>query len=186
MKTNEELFLAGDTETLYTRNMPFMFYIARKFSNLPMEEEDLIGCGNVAFAKCLRLFDPDKSKWITFFNQVMVNEILMANRKINKQVKVVSIESIINNDYERKELTLKEVLASEIGTIDEAMDELTTEEIMKLIKALPIRERKVLMLYLLGTRQEDIAREIETSQSSVSRLIRKIINDLRKCYQKGA
>lgn len=186
MQTNEELFLAGDMETLYTRNIPFMFYVARKFSNLPMEEEDLIGCGNLAFTKCLRVFDPSKSKWLTLFNQIMMNEILMAYRKMKRSVNGVSIENMIHNDGNQKELSLKEVLASQIGNMDEAMDHLIAGEILDKMKTFSVREQKIILQYLAGRSQIEIAKEMGVSQSQISRLIKKVIGNLREFYKRGA
>jgi len=62
MISNEELFISGDIETLYKRNKRLMFYIANKFLNLKLEYDEFIECGDLAFAKAIRIFDPNKSK----------------------------------------------------------------------------------------------------------------------------
>ena len=81
MLSNEELFISGDIDTLYERNKRLMFHIANKFSNLKLEYDDFIGCGDLAFVKAIKIFNPNKSKWATFFSRLMINEILMVNRK---------------------------------------------------------------------------------------------------------
>ncbi len=184
--TNEELFKLGDYDTLYTRNLPFMHSIAKRFKNLPIETDDLVGCGDIAFMKCLDKYKPDTSKWLTYFSKLMINEILMLNRKASKHVRCISLESVLMVGSDNKEITLSQRISTEALLEDEVLNKVAVQEVLELTKRLPEKEREALRLHLLGTRQVDIGRQLGMTQAYVSRLIKKITNELYKQYEKGA
>lgn len=186
MVSNEQLFISGDIDTLYERNKRLMFHIANKFSNVKLEYDDFIGCGDLAFVKAIKSFNPNKSKWVTFFSKIMVNEILMINRKLNKQVEIISIETVIFSDNEQNVLTLQDIIPALKDAMDEAINLMTIEEILELSKKLSHKKREVLGLYLLEMKQKDIGQKLDISQSYVARLIKKICIELKVAYEKGA
>lgn len=186
MVSNEELFMNGDIDTLYKRNKRLMFYIANKFLNLKLEYDELIGCGDIAFAKAVKIFDPNKSKWATFFSKVMVNEILILNRKILKQVETISLETAICEENDQDVLILQDVIPSISNTMDEAINLIVNEEIFILISKLSPVKREIIRLHLIGTKQKDIGVALNLSQSYVGRLIKKICEEIKISYEKGA
>ena len=186
MVSNEELFMNGDIDTLYKRNKRLMFYIANKFLNLKLEYDELIGCGDIAFAKAVKIFNPNKSKWATFFSKVMVNEILILNRKILKQVETISLETAICEENDQDVLILQDVIPSISNTMDEAINLIVNEEIFILISKLSPVKREIIRLHLIGTKQKDIGVALNLSQSYVGRLIKKICEEIKISYEKGA
>lgn len=186
MVSNEELFISGDMETLYKRNKPLIFYIANKFLNLKLEYDEFIECGDLAFAKAIRIFDPDKSKWATFFSKIMINEILMVNRRIVKQVETISIETALCEESDQNLLTIKDVISSKEDTMNEVIDLIVNEEILILINKLTPIKREIMRLHLIGTKQKDIGVALNLSQSYVGRLIKKICKEIKISYEKGA
>ena len=186
MVSNEELFMNGDIDTLYKTKTRLMFYIANKFFNLNLEYEELIGCGDIAFAKAAKIFDPNKSKWATFFSKVMVNEILILNRKILKQVETISLETAICEENDQDVLIIQDVIPSISNTMDEAINLIVNEEIFILISKLSPVKREILRLHLIGTKQKDIGAVLNLSQSYVGRLIKKICKEIKISYEKGA
>ena len=186
MVSNEELFISGDMETLYKRNKPLMFYIANKFLNLKLEYDEFIECGDLAFAKAIKIFNPDKSKWATFFSKIMINEILIVNRRIVKQVETISIETAICEESDQNLLTIKDVISSKEDTMNEVIDLIVNEEILMLINKLTPIKREIMRLHLIGTKQKDIGVALNLSQSYVGRLIKKICKEIKISYEKGA
>ena len=186
MISNEQLFIDGDIDTLYERNKRLMFHIANKFSNLKLEYDDFIGCGDLAFVKAIKIFNPDKSRWVTFFSTIMVNEILILNRKINKQFQIISLETPICVDNEQNVLTLQDAIPALRDTTDEVINLITIEEISKLSKKLSPRKREILELYMLEMKQKDIGEKLNISQSYVARILRKVCIELKDSYEKGA
>ncbi|MFA9398378.1 MAG: sigma-70 family RNA polymerase sigma factor [Clostridiaceae bacterium] len=185
MISNEQLFISGDMDTLYERNKRLMYHIANKFLNLNLEYDDLIGCGDLAFVKATKGFDPDKSRWATFFSKIMVNEILMVNRKINKQFQIISLETPIYVDSEQNVLKFQDVIPALKDTTDKVINLMTIEEIEILAKKLSPRKREILGLYLLEMKQRDIGEKLHISQSYVARMIKNICIDLKGSYEQG-
>lgn len=186
MVSNEELFISGDIDTLYKRNKRLMFHIGNKFLNLQLKYDDLMECGDLAFVKAIKIFNPNKSKWATFFSKIMINEILMVNRKLNKQVQIISIETVICDDNEQNTLTLQDIIPASKDTMDEVISSIIIEEILNLSQNLSSNKREVFRLYLLGIKQKDIGERLNLSQSYVARLIKKICMELKVAYEKGA
>lgn len=186
MVSNEQLFMAGDIDTLYERNKRLMFHIANKFSNLKLEHDDFIGCGNLAFAKAINKFDPNKSKWATFFSTIMVNEILMMNRNLNKQVQTISLDTVICVDNEHNTLTIQDVIPALEYTMDEVINLMTIDEILELSKKISPKKHEILSLYLFEIKQKDIGKKLNVSQSYVSKIIKNICLELKMAYEKGA
>lgn len=186
MVSNEELFISGDIENLYKSNKKLMFHIANKFLNLNLEYDDLMGCGDLAFVKAIKIFNPNKSKWVTYFSKVMVNEILMVNRKKNREVETISIETAICEDSDNNVLTIRDVIPATKNTLDETINLIATEEILIMASKLSSNKRDVLRLHLLGIKQKDIGKTLNLSQSYVSRLIKNICLELKITYEKGA
>jgi RNA polymerase sporulation-specific sigma factor len=186
MFSNEELFMSGDIENLYKSNKNLMFHIANKFLNLNLEYDELMECGDLAFVKAIKIFNPNKSKWATYFSKVMVNEILMVNRKKNREVDTISIETAICEDSDNNVLTIQDVIPATKDTLDEAINLIVTEEILIMARKLSLKKREVLRLYLIGKKQKDIGQALSLSQSYVSRLIKNICLELKITYEKGA
>jgi RNA polymerase sporulation-specific sigma factor len=186
MVSNEELFISGDIDNLYKSNKHLMYHIANKFSNLKLEEDDLIECGDLAFVRAIKSFNPHKSKWATFFSRVMTNEILMVNRKRNREVQAISIETVICKDSNQNVSTIQEIIPSPKDTMDEVINLIVTEEILMIAKKLSPKKQEVLRLYLLGTKYKDIGQVLNLNAAYVGRLIKKICLELKITYEKGA
>lgn len=183
--TNEELFNNGEFERLYIENEAFIYHLAKRFKNLGIDVEEIIGCANLAFTKALRGFNPGQSKWISYFSSCMTCEILMYHRKNKKHMGTMSLEQVLNTDTKGNELTLENVLADEHILEKEVIDKITVREVLILTNDLPPREKEALRLHIIGTRQEDIGKQLELSQAYVSRLIRRIQKQLKQDYYKG-
>jgi len=186
MLSNEQLFLNGEIDTLYERNKRLMYHITNKFPNLKLEYDDFMGCGDLAFVKALKIFNPDKGKWAAFFSTIMINEILMANRKLNNQWQTISIETAIYVDNEQSSLTLQELIPATKDTLEEVINLITVEEILRLSEKLSSRKREILRLYIIHTKQKDIGEKLNLSQSYVARLIKRLCLELKVAYEKGA
>lgn len=181
--TNEELFIAGDMETLYLRNKDFIFYIANKFSNLKLEEDDFLCCGDMAFAKAVKTYNPEKSKWIAFFYRLMINEILMENRIRKKQINTISLEEEIKIDkYDN--LKLEDVLCSSENTVDEAMNMIYIKKVSKKMKMMPEKKLRIMELYFKGCTHREIGNELSLSKSYVGKVVRDTMGILKAYYKR--
>jgi len=186
MISNEELFISGDIDTLYERNKRLMYHIANKFSNLKLDHDDFIGCGDMAFTKAIKKFNPDKSKWTTFFSSIMVNEILMMNRNLKKQMETISLDTVICKDNEHNTLTIQDVIPALTDTMDEVLNLITIDEVIELSKKISPIRREILRLYLLEINQKEIGKKLNLSQSYISRIVKNTCLELKMAYEKSA
>lgn len=184
--THEELFLKRDFDTLYTQNEAFIYYMCKHYFNLGIEYDELVGCANLAFVKCLKTFNPAVSKWLTYFSKAINNEILMLNRKQKKYQGTISLQAILSQDQDGNTLTLEETICSEVAMADEVIDEIATREVYALIEELGKFQKEVINLRLQGKKQEEIAGALGITQSCVSRVIASSKLKLMKLYKKGA
>lgn len=182
--TNEELFMAGKIEDLYKKNSEFMYYIINKFSNMKLEEDDFIGCCNIAFAKALKNYNPSKSRWVTFFGRIIINEIIQQKRLSDKRIKTVSFEEFKDKFYDRGSMFKFEdsALSSEEDTMNKVINQISREEVIHLVDRLPERKRKILNLHLQGKSQREIAIIMNISRAYAGKIIRNTILELKKSY----
>ena len=171
---------------LIEHNLRLVVYVARRFENTGTGLEDLISIGTVGLIKAVNTFRADKNiKLATYASRCIENEILMYIRKHGAERAEVSIDEPLNVDWDGNELLLSDVLGNEEESID---DELQRQEerraLYRALAALPPRERLIIeMRYgFSGQReltQKEVADVLGISQSYISRLEKKIIEDLR-------
>ena len=132
-------------------------------------------------------FRSDKNiKLATYASRCIENEILMYLRKQSGKGGEVSLDEPLNVDFDGNELLLSDILGSEEeGIVYEIEQREEREAIRRAVAALDERERLIIELrYGLGGREEMTQKEVATylgiSQSYISRLEKKIINELRE------
>lgn len=185
-ETNEELFMSGKIEVLYERNKMLMFHIINKFPNVNLEEEDFIGCCNIAFAKAVKNYNPEKSKWATFFSKIMINEILQEKRILDKHIKPVSMEEIIHGSSDGyKSVKIYDGLIAIEDTANEALYNIFKEDISRISAMLTERKRKILKLYLSGKTYKDIGKEFNIGGNYVGKILKHSIAELKTLYERG-
>jgi len=173
--------------TLVEHNLRLVVYIAKKFENTGLGIEDLISIGTIGLIKAINTFKSDKNiKLATYASRCIENEILMFIRKTSNQRTEMSIEEPLSTDWDGNELLLSDVLygdedsiwinlenSEERRTVHQALDKLSE------------RERKIIVLRfgINGERertQREVADMLGISQSYISRLEKRIINQLKE------
>lgn len=189
LKTVEK-FLAGDKEarlTLIEHNLRLVVYIAKRFDNTGIDMDDLVSIGTIGLIKAVGSYNPSKNiKLATFASRCIENEILMYLRKTSRMRSEVSLDEPLNVDFEGNMLLLSDVL----GTDPECVyNDVECSEEQAVLRAtfmkLPERERQILELRfgLYGKdemTQKEIADMMGISQSYISRLEKKIVDNLKK------
>ena len=181
---------AGDPDArtaLIEHNLRLVVYIAKTFEGPGTGIEDLISIGTIGLCKAVGTFRSDKNiKLATYASRCIENEILMYLRKQSGKGGEVSLDEPLNVDFDGNELLLSDILGSEEeGIVYEIEQREEREAIRRAVAALDERERLIIELrYGLGGREEMTQKEVATylgiSQSYISRLEKKIINELRE------
>ena len=190
LKLNAE----GDKEafnTLIEHNLRLVVYIAKRFDNTGVDQEELISVGTMGLIKAVRSYNGDKKiKLATYASRCIENEILMYLRKMLKTRNELSLDEPLNVDWEGNKLLLSDVLGTDGGEVYKELEsEVETELVRELYTGLDERDRAIVkMRYgLFGEKertQKEIADMMSISQSYISRLEKRIIDKLKTEYLK--
>ena len=172
---------------LIQRNLRLVVYIARKFDNTGVDNDDLISIGTIGLIKAIHSFKADKNiKLATYASRCIENEILMHLRRTARLKSEVSFDEPLNTDFEGNELLLSDVLGTSADSVYVDIEtNAEKEQLQAALKKLSERERKIMCLrFGLGggeeMTQKDVADMLGISQSYISRLEKKIILRLKK------
>ena len=175
-------------EVLIERNMRLVAHIAKKYNNSSEEQDDLISIGTIGLIKAIETFNIEKgNRLATYASKCIENEILMSIRTNKKNKVQVSLQDPIGMDKEGNEISLIDVLGTDIDYI---LDQVELKvQISKLYeqldKILTNREKEIILLrYGLTTcgykTQREIAEKLKISRSYVSRIEKRALKKLRK------
>ena len=172
---------------LIQHNLRLVVYIARKFENTGVDNDDLISIGTIGLIKAINSFRTDKNiKLATYASRCIENEILMYLRRAARLKSEISFDEPLNTDFDGNELLLSDVLGTSAESVyGDIESNAEKEQLKEALKKLSERERKIMFLrFGLGggeeMTQKDVAEMLGISQSYISRLEKKIILCLKK------
>ncbi len=172
---------------LIQHNLRLVVYIARKFENTGVDNDDLISIGTIGLIKAINSFKTDKNiKLATYASRCIENEILMYLRRTARLKSEISFDEPLNTDFEGNELLLSDVLGTSAESVyGDIESNAEKEQLSAALKKLSERERRIMFLrFGLGggeeMTQKDVAELLGISQSYISRLEKKIILRLKK------
>ena len=187
-------FLDGDEDArlkLIEHNLRLVVYIAKKFDNTGVDMDDLVSIGTIGLIKAVGSYNPDKNiKLATFASRCIENEILMHLRKTSKTRSEISLDEPLNVDWEGNTLLLSDILGTDADCVYNDVESSDECRILRnTFEKRPPRERQILSLRfgLYGKdemTQKEIADMMGISQSYISRLEKKIVENLKKDMQK--
>ena len=182
--------MAGDAaarDDLITHNLRLVVYLAKKYENSGVPQEDMISIGTIGLIKAVNTFTPARNiKLATYASRCIGNEILMYLRKSSNRRQEASIDEPLNTDGDGNELLLMDVLTSDQAQVGEELERNAERSaLLAAVQALNPRERQIMELRF-GLRdgvehtQKEVADSIGISQSYISRLEKRIIKRLRQ------
>lgn len=171
---------------LIEHNLRLVAHIVKKFDNTGEDLEDLISIGTIGLIKAIESFQPNKgTKLATFAARCIENEILMHLRSLKKTRKDVSLHDPIGTDKEGNEITLIDILGTEMDeVIDKVQLKIEKSKIYRNLGILDDREKEVVIgrfgLEAGGEErtQREIAKELGISRSYVSRIEKRALMKL--------
>ncbi len=172
---------------LIERNLRLVVYIAKKFENTNANIEDMVSLGSIGLIKAVNTFDTNKNiKFATYASKCIENEMLMHLRKYTKIKNELSLDEPLNTDSEGNELLLCDILDSGEDSVFMTIEKNSDSEMLwELIGKLNERDQDILkkrfgLCNICEMTQKEIADEMNISQSYISRLEKKLINQLKK------
>ena len=168
-------------EILINQNLGLIWGIVKKFIGKGYETEDLYQIGCMGFIKAIKRFDKSYHvKLSTYAVPYVLGEIKKFIRddgiiKVSRSVKElgfkVLMESINDGNNERK-------IFSEFDEQSKIVDKITIEE---LVENLNMRDREIIKLRFYSEKtQMQVAEILGISQVQVSRIEKRILNDMKE------
>lgn len=176
-------------DLLIEKNLRLVAHIAKKYNNNKDLQEDLISIGTIGLIKVIDSYSLDKkTKLATYASKCIENEILMHLRKNKKLNLEVSLNEVIGVDRDGSEIVLEELIDNkEKPIIDQIYQKDNIDTFLNIFHILTPKEQDILSKrYGLNNydkmTQNEIAREYHISRSYVSRIEKKALIKLLKCY----
>ena len=178
-------------DILVERNLRLVAHIVKKYQNVDEDTEDLLSIGCVGLIKAIDSFDERKGRLATYACRCIDNELLMMLRAKKKYSKEVSLFEPIGQDKEGNEIRLLDVIEQQSFDVVDKMEYdsniIKMKEFMR--TCLSKREQEILILrYGLGRNRELTQSEVGEiygiSRSYVSRIEKKALQKLKKCFDK--
>lgn len=174
-------------EKLIEHNLRLVAHVIKKYYALTSEREDLISIGTIGLIKGIDTFNHKKgTRLATYAAKCIENEILMYLRNGKKNVAVMSMNDPIEFDSEGNPLTLSDVLYVDNTIIEDIARNESEKRLYALIDEIDdLREKEIIIRRygLFGQKEEtqkEISESLGISRSYVSRIEKKVIEDLRK------
>jgi RNA polymerase sporulation-specific sigma factor len=179
----------GDVDAyqrLVEHNLRLVAFIAKKFRDTGVDEDDLISLGSIGLMKAVKNYRLDAgTKFATYAARCIENEILMHLRTRKKQSRDVSMDESIGKDKDGNDLTLRDVLGTDADDLErEVGDRIEQERLRDHLHVLDPRERTIVALRYglqdgVEWTQYQIAQELGISRSYVSRIEARALTKLQ-------
>ena len=181
--------IAGDAaarDDLITHNLRLVVYLAKKYENSGVPQEDMISIGTIGLIKAVNTFTPARNiKLATYASRCIGNEILMYLRKTSNRRQEASLDEPLNVDGDGNELLLSDILGSDENMVGQQLEQDAERAgLRRAVNSLSARERRIMELRFgltdgVERTQKEAADALGISQSYISRLEKRIIQTLK-------
>ncbi len=171
---------------LIEHNLRLVAHIIKKYYSNYSDQDDLISIGTIGLIKGINSFKPEKgTKLATYCARCIENEILMYFRNAKKLSQEVSFSDPIDTDNEGNPLTLMDIIALDDTIVDDIDTKNKLKKLVIYLKQMPENRDKEILIKRYGLNgkepmtQKEVAKELGISRSYVSRIEKRILNDLK-------
>ena len=185
-----EALIDGDRsarQKLIEHNLRLVAHVSKKYCVAVSDPDDLISIGTIGLIKAVDTFRPEKcSKFSSYAATCIQNEILMYLRSGKKTALDISVNEPIDTDRNGNVLTLMDIIAVDDTISDDIDTAIKCEKLRKIVREeLDNTERRIITeRYGLSGRkpltQREIAAELHISRSYVSRIEKRILENIRR------
>lgn len=172
---------------LIEKNLRLVSHIVKKYYSKTNDTDDLISIGTIGLIKAIDSFNSEKNiKLATYASKCIENEILMHFRSGKKQCNDIHLGDAFEFDKDGNSLTVEDTISSDIDLAGDLETKLKWEKVAKYILNMDDqREKEIIILrYGLNNKkpltQREVAQRLNISRSYVSRIEKKVLNDIKK------
>ena len=184
----------GDTDAkniLIEHNLRLVAHIAKKYSNISIDMDDLISIGTIGLIKGINSYNFEKKTQLsTYVAKCVENEMLMFLRSNKKTKNEVSLNDPIGADKEGNSISLIDILCTDENSVtDQVQLKMQVEKLYgRITKLLTTREKTVIELRYglygkISLTQRETAQLLNISRSYVSRIEKKAIEKLSREFR---
>lgn len=171
---------------LIEHNLRLVAHIVKKYYANYSDQDDLISIGTIGLIKGINSFKCDKgTKLATYCARCIENEILMYFRNSRKLSQEISFNDPIDTDSEGNPLTLMDIIAVDDTIIDDIDTKNKLIKLVAVIDGIENQRDKTIIIKRYGLdgnkplTQKEIAKELNISRSYVSRIEKKILEQIK-------
>ncbi len=171
---------------LIEHNLRLVAHIIKKYYSNYSEQDDLISIGTIGLIKGINSFKPEKgTRLATYCARCIENEILMYFRNAKKLSQEMSFSDPIDTDNEGNPMTLMDIIAIDDTIVDDIDTKNKLKKLVVFLKEMPENRDKLILTKRYGLNgeipltQKEVAKELAISRSYVSRIEKRILNELK-------
>lgn len=172
---------------LIERNLRLVSHIVKKYYSKTNDTDDLISIGTIGLIKAIDSFDYKKgTRLATYASRCIENEILMYFRGLKKQNNDILLGDTIDTDKDGNPLTIEDIISDSRDLAEDLEKKTAWEQIARIITEMPNNREKEIIILRYGINnkkpltQREVAQRLNISRSYVSRIEKKVINDIKK------
>ncbi len=177
---------------LVEHNLRLVAHIIKKYNSSAVDQEDLISIGTIGLIKSIDSFKSDKgTRLATYAARCVENEVLMFFRSQKKISQDISVNEPIDVDNEGNPLTLIDIIATEDTILDDIFLTSMSKKLYNFINEIKDEREKTIIILRYGLNnqkpltQREIASMLKISRSYVSRIEKKILQELRQKFEEN-
>ena len=171
---------------LIEHNLRLVAHIVKKYYANYSEQDDLISIGTIGLIKGINSFNYKKgTKLATYCARCIENEILMYFRNCKKTSQEISFSEPIDTDSEGNPLTLMDIIAIDDTIVDDIDTRNKLVKLAEIINNISDERDKTIIVKRYGLdglpplTQKEIASELKISRSYVSRIEKRILEEIK-------
>ena len=171
---------------LIERNLRLVSHIVKKYYSKTNDTDDLISIGTIGLIKAIDSFNADKgTRLATYASRGIENEILMHFRGLKKNANDVYLSDTLELDKDGNPLTIEDTVSSDRDLAEDLETKIKWEKVANYIKNMQNgREKEIIVLrYGINNKkpltQREVADKLKISRSYVSRIEKKVLNDIK-------
>ena len=171
---------------LIEHNLRLVAHIVKKYYANYSEQDDLISIGTIGLIKGINSFKYEKgTKLATYCARCIENEILMYFRNCKKTSQEISFSEPIDTDSEGNPLTLMDIIAIDDTIVDDIDTKNKLIKVVKIVNNIENERDKTIIIKRYGLdgtvplTQKEIAKELNISRSYVSRIEKRILEEIK-------
>ncbi len=170
-------------DKLVLDNTRLVHYLMKKIKIYDVggyDYDDIYQIGIIGLIKAAKTYDKSV-KFVTYASKCIYNEIYMFFRNSKKYIGYISLDEPISFDnHENTDVTYGDLIeSSNSNFVDRIIDlDLIEKALNIILNVFSVRDKLILIYYILHKNQQYISKKFEISQSYVSRLQSKLIKEL--------